>query len=128
MVAAMRKPSGSSKPSDLLRMLQSDKAVLEARRLREAGQIDQAASLIATVVHSGPPPVSAPNRSAQTLMQTGGTDVGSGGYTLALALSPRSHDVLLALGSALVACYRPVKAVSAFKHALTLRPNDGAAF
>jgi predicted TPR repeat methyltransferase len=128
MVAAMRKPSGSSKPSDLLRMLQADKAVLEARRLREAGQIDQAASLIASVVQAEPTHVGALKLMGLMAMQTGATEIGIGCYTRALALSPRSHDVLLELGNALVAGYRPVEAVSAFKQALTLRPNDGAAF
>jgi Tfp pilus assembly protein PilF len=91
MVAAMRKPSGSSKPSDLLRMLQADKAVLEARRLREAGQIDQAASLIASVVQAEPTHVGALKLMGLMAMQTGATEIGIGCYTRALALSPLSN-------------------------------------
>lgn len=128
MVAAMRKPSSSSKPSDPLRTLEADKAVLEARRLREAGQIDQAANLIASVVRAEPTHLGALKLMGLLAMQTGATEIGIGCYTRALALSPRSHDVLLELGNALVAGARPAEAVSAFKQALALRPNDGAAF
>lgn len=128
MVAAMRKPSSSNKPSDPIRTLQADKAVLEARRLREAGKVDQAASLVASVVQAEPTHLGALKFMGLLAMQTGATEIGIGCYTRALAVSPRSHDVLLELGNALVAGYRPAEAVSAFKQALALRPNDGAAF
>jgi predicted TPR repeat methyltransferase len=121
----MPKPSATIDP---MRTLQADKAVLEARRLREAGKIDQAAALAAQIVQAQPTHVGALRLMGQLAMQTGATDIGIVCFSRALAVTPRSLDTLLELGNALLAGQRPAEALTAFKKGLTLRPNDGALF
>lgn len=128
MVAAMRKPATSSQPSDPLRTLQADKAVLEARRLRDAGKLDQAARLIAGIVQAEPTHLGAIKLMGLMAMQTGSTELAISCFTRAQALSPKSHEILFELGNALIAGKRSAEAVSALKKALTLRPNDPATF
>lgn len=128
MVAAMRKPTVSTKSSDPIRTLQADKAVLEARRLREAGKMDQAANLVASVVQAEPAHVGAIKLMGSMAMQTGSTELGISCFSRALALSPKSHEILFELGNALIAGNRPAEAVTALKKALTLRPNDAGTF
>lgn len=126
MVAAMRKPSTTA--SEPIRTLQADRAVLEARRLREDGKNDQAARLIASVVQAEPSHLGALRFMGQLAMHTGATEIGIGCFSRALALAPRSHDILLELGDALIAGHRADEAVLTFKQALLLRPNDGTTF
>jgi predicted TPR repeat methyltransferase len=126
MVAAMSKTP--TKTSDPLRKLQADQAVARARRLRDDGKIDQAAALVHQVVLAEPGHVGALRLLGALAMQTGATEVGIGSLARALAASPRSPEVLIEYGDALVAGNRPAEAVSAFKKALAIRPNDTAAF
>ena len=122
MVAAM------SKPTDPPRILQADKAVLEARRLRESGKLDEAASLVAAVVQDEPTHLGAIRLMGSMATQAGATELAISSYSQALALSPDSHDILLALGNALIGGNRPAEAVSALTKALALRPKDAATF
>jgi predicted TPR repeat methyltransferase len=126
MVAAMHKPTPQS--PDSVRVLQADKAVLEARRLRESGKTEDAAKLIAAVVRAEPQHLGAVTLMASMAMQTGAPDLAIYCYSRAVALSPKSHDLLYALGNAFIAAKRPAEAVTALKKALTLRANDPATF
>lgn len=127
MVAAMRKPT--SKPTtDPIRRLQADKAVAEARRLREEGKLEQAAGLVASVAQAEPQHLGALKLMGSLAMHTGATEIAIGCFSQALTLSPKSMDVLFELGNSLVAGHRPAEAVSVFRKALALRPNDGAVY
>lgn len=121
----MPKPTATIDP---VRTLQADKGVLEARRLQEAGKIDQAAALVAQIVQAEPTHVGALRLMGRLAMQTGATDIGIVCFSRALAVTPRSFDILLELGNALLAGQRPAEALTAFKKGLTLRPNDSALF
>ena len=128
MVAAMRKPSTAAKSPDPVRMLQANKAVLEARRLLESGKMDQAAQLVATIVQAEPDHLGAIKLMGHMAMQTGSTEMAISCFTRAQALAPKAPEVLLDLGNALIAGNRPAEAVSALKKALLARPNDGAIY
>ena len=126
MVAAMQKPA--IQPSDLVRTREADKAVLEARRLRESGKTEDAAKLIAAVVKAEPEHLGAVTLMASMAMQTGAPELAIYCYSRAVALSPKSHELLYALGNAFIAAKQPAGAVTALKRALTLRASDPATF
>lgn len=122
----MSKPPAS--PIDPLRKLQADQAVLQARRLRDEGKIDQAAVLVHQVVSTEPTHVPALRLLGALAIQTGATDIGIGSLQRALTLAPRSAELLIEYGDALVAGDRPADAISAFRKALELQPRNGPAF
>lgn len=111
-----------------VRNLQADQHLLEAQRLREDGKIDQAAALVYRIVQAIPGHTRALRMMASLAMQTGAPDIAIGALQRALVVTPRTHELLLELGDALVAGKRAAEAVSAYKQAIALRPNDGAAF
>jgi len=117
-----------AQPQQTLRNLQADQHLLEAQRLRADGKIDQAAALVYRIVQAMPDHTRALRLMASLAMQTGAPDIAIGALQRALVVSPRTHELLLELGDALVAGKRPAEAISAYKQAIALRPGDGAAF
>lgn len=121
----MRKPS---QRIDLLRLLDADKALHEARRLREAGNIPAAAGLVAGLVQALPNHVGGLRLMGLLATQTGNADLAVDCFTRALAEEPRAVDIALQLGEALLAANQPARAAAAFYKALALRKSEGAAW
>lgn len=118
----------SPAPVQTVRNLQADQHLLEAQRLRESGKIDQAAALVYRIVQAMPDHTRALRMMASLAMQTGAPDIAIGALQRALVVTPRTHELLLELGDALVAGKRPAEAISAYKQAIALRPNDGTSY
>lgn len=111
-----------------IRAKQIDAALAQVRQHRQAGQMDKAVTLVASVVRAEPDHVPALRLMASLAMQTGTPVIAIGCLARATALSPRSLELFVEYGDALLAGSKPAEAEKAFRHAISLRAKDGAAF
>lgn len=113
---------------DPSRQLEADQAVIEARRLRDADEIDAATAMAQQAVAADPTHIGALRLLGALSRQTGAAEISIGSFQRALTLSPGSPEILIEYGDALVAGKRPAEAVTAFRQAMALRPKDPAVF
>jgi predicted TPR repeat methyltransferase len=126
----MTKPSASAAKAsrDPVLALQLAGAVKQAKALRAAGKIGEAAALCQTILKADPRHVETLHLIGALALQTDAFDIAITSFNRALAEKPRSPAILFDLAQALAAAGKPAGAISAFRKALTLRPNDVAAY
>ena len=126
----MPKPAAGAKPAgqNTVLALQLEAAIKQARALRDAGKIAEAGALCQRILKADPRHVEALHLMGALALQTDAFDIAIMSFNRALAEKPRSPAILFDLAQALNADGRPAEAISAYRKALTLRPNDVAAY
>lgn len=113
--------------SDPVRDLQSDAALQQALRLRDAGRFAEAVALCGTILRDHPNHVGTLYLMGTLAHQLGSMDIAVESLQQAAANAPKAAEIRVALGKALAAARRHEEAIRAFKRAIALNPASAAA-
>lgn len=97
-------------------------------RMREAGQLAEAARACNDILRTDPHHAGALYTMGMLALELGALDIAIGSFERAAVSAPGTVRILLGLGQAQAKAGQPVKASATYARALKLAPNSGAAY
>jgi len=117
-----------SSKSDVIRSMQIEAALKQAKALRDAGKIAAAGGICQQILSLDPRQADALHLLGVMALQTDSFEIAIGSLTRAVAARPKSPAILVDFGHALAAAGKANEAVSAYRKALSLRPGNAATY
>lgn len=121
-------PPKSSLPTDPILALRANELLAKGRQLESQGKIAEAARVSAELVNVAPALAEAHQFMGVIAMRTGAAEIAAMSFESALRLKPRSADLHIALGEALLALQRPADAGRLLEQGRAIHPNDPGIF
>lgn len=121
-------PTKAGFPADPILALRATELLTKGRQLEQQGKIADAARVSAELVSVAPDLAEAHQFMGTIAARTGAAEIAAMSFERALSLKPRSVDLHIALGQALLALRRPADALRVLDKARGLHPNNADIF